>query len=231
MKEKDLQRLFTLFNPTLFCFLILYLLVNPLFAMMANTQTLKVQEVFIDMNVKAGRLEQVLQSIEKQTLFNFVYSPKVIETQSRITIKAKNTSVFDVLMELSKQAGIKFKQVNHSISVQKMDVYDDDPNFIKASFAPIVVSGTVTSALDGSALPGVNVQVEGTTTGTITDIDGQYSLSVDNDQGLLIFSYIGYISQSIPIRGRSNIDVILEEDITGLDEVVVVGYGTYVSPC
>lgn len=226
MKEKHLQLHFTLFNPLLCCFLLLGFHANLAFAAIVHTQTLKVQEVFIDLNVKAERVEQVLQSIEKQTQFSFVYSPNAIETERRITIKAKNTSVFDVLLKLSKQARIKFRQVNQNISVQKIEAHSDAPGFIFAPLAPILVSGTVTSAIGGDALPGVNVQIEGTTTGTITDIDGKYSLSVEDDQGVLIFSYIGYASQTVPINGRSTIDVTLSEDITGLDEVVVVGYGT-----
>src|SRR5690606_20868178 len=90
----------------------------------------------------------------------------------------------------------------------------------------ITVTGTVTSSSDGLGLPGTNVLVKGTFTGTVTDIDGRYSLSVPNPTDTLVFSSIGYITQEIPVNGRTSINVVLEEDVESLDEVVVVGYGT-----
>lgn len=86
------------------------------------------------------------------------------------------------------------------------------------------VTGTVTVA-NGETLPGVNVVLKGSTTGTITDAEGRYSLSVPTD-GTLVFSFIGYQMQEIDIAGRTTVDVVMEEDITTLEQVVVVGYGT-----
>ena len=88
------------------------------------------------------------------------------------------------------------------------------------------VSGQVTSAEDNTTLPGVNVSVKGTTVGTVTDIDGNYSLTVPDGAGTLLFSFIGFSTQEVPIENRSVINVVLESGITAMDEVVVVGYGT-----
>lgn len=93
-------------------------------------------------------------------------------------------------------------------------------------FPPISVSGTVTSSSDALGIPGVNILIKGTTTGTVTDIDGNYTLNVPDEASVLIFSSIGYTSQEIAIDGRTEINVVLQEDIGSLDEVVVVGYGT-----
>ncbi|MDR2968111.1 MAG: TonB-dependent receptor [Tannerellaceae bacterium] len=87
------------------------------------------------------------------------------------------------------------------------------------------VSGTVSDA-GGEPLIGVNVSLKGTTTGTITDMDGMYTLSVPNRNGTLVFSYVGYASQEIAINNRQNINVTLMEDAQLIDEVVVVGYGS-----
>ncbi len=89
-----------------------------------------------------------------------------------------------------------------------------------------VITGRVTSADDGTTLPGVNVVVKGTTNGTVTDSDGKYSISVPASGGSLIFSFIGLKSQEIGIGERSVIDVSLALDVTQLSEVVVVGYGS-----
>lgn len=89
-----------------------------------------------------------------------------------------------------------------------------------------LITGTVTSAEDGSPLTGATVTVPGTTAGTISQPDGTYSISVPGDAKELAFRYIGMISQTVPINGRSVIDVALEPDVLGLEELVVVGYGT-----
>ena len=91
----------------------------------------------------------------------------------------------------------------------------------------IVITGTVTDVSTGEALPGVNIQVKGTTVGAITDINGKYSItSVFDQNSVLVFSFIGYVRQEVAVAGRSVIDISLTSELTGLDEVVVVGYGT-----
>ncbi|MCE2733684.1 MAG: SusC/RagA family TonB-linked outer membrane protein [Flammeovirgaceae bacterium] len=87
------------------------------------------------------------------------------------------------------------------------------------------VTGRVTSAEDGSALPGVNVVLKGTTTGTVTDVEGNYKISVPSDGGTLVFSFIGLTTTEIGIGSRSVVDIQLAADVTQLSEVVVTGYG------
>lgn len=92
--------------------------------------------------------------------------------------------------------------------------------------AQVTVRGTVNSSGDGLSLPGVTVLVKGTTTGVATDGDGRYSISVPNANSVLVFSFIGFKSQEIVVGNQSSIDVTMEEDMSSLDEIVVVGYGT-----
>lgn len=87
------------------------------------------------------------------------------------------------------------------------------------------VSGTVTSAEDGSPLPGVNVLLQGTSLGSITDVNGRYSFAVPREGGVLVFSFVGFITQEVEIGTRNSIDVQLTVDATQLKEVVVTGYG------
>jgi TonB-linked SusC/RagA family outer membrane protein len=91
---------------------------------------------------------------------------------------------------------------------------------------PITVSGKVVSQEDGSGIPGVNVIVKGTTMGTVTDVNGTYTIEVPNDDGVLVFSYVGLETQEVSIAGRNVIDVELAPDNVQLSEVIVVGYGT-----
>jgi len=87
------------------------------------------------------------------------------------------------------------------------------------------VKGTVKSSM-GEALAGVNVVVKGTTNGAITGIDGSYTLENVNSQAVLVYSFIGFASQEVPVNNRTVVDVVLSEELTGLEEVVVIGYGT-----
>lgn len=94
------------------------------------------------------------------------------------------------------------------------------------AFAQTTVTGTVTDASNGTPLPTVNVLVQGTTVGTSTDLDGNYSINVPEGYDVLTFSYVGYITVNIPIDGRTEINVALDVDEVLLEDVVVVGYGS-----
>ena len=89
----------------------------------------------------------------------------------------------------------------------------------------VTISGTVTGD-DNEPIPGANVMVKDTRLGTVTDANGNYSVTTTTDNEVLVYSFVGYVSQEIPVNGRTRIDVILAEDVLNLDEVVVVGYGT-----
>ena len=89
----------------------------------------------------------------------------------------------------------------------------------------ITVTGTVTSGEDGSPIPGVNVIIKGTTSGTATDIDGKYTITVPNSDTYLVFSYIGFVTEEVAVGNRSVVDVTLAPDVTQLSEVVVTSLG------
>jgi TonB-linked SusC/RagA family outer membrane protein len=96
---------------------------------------------------------------------------------------------------------------------------------MQAAWAQVEVKGKVTDAADGTVLPGVSIIVQGTLTGTVTDVDGKYVLSVPEGYNVLIFSFVGMLTQEVNIDGRTIIDVAMEEDVVGLDEVVVTALG------
>ena len=88
------------------------------------------------------------------------------------------------------------------------------------------LTGRVTSAEEPNGIPGVNVLVKGSTTGTITDLDGAYTVQVDGGSDVLVFSFVGYLSQEITVGNQNTINVVLEQDVASLEEVVIVAYGT-----
>lgn len=87
------------------------------------------------------------------------------------------------------------------------------------------VTGTVVASDDGIGIPGVNVVVKGTSSGSATDFDGNYSINVNNNS-VLVFSYLGFVTKEVAVGGQTTVNVSLEEDVNALEEVVVVGYGT-----
>src|SRR5690606_8364659 len=87
------------------------------------------------------------------------------------------------------------------------------------------VSGTIVDNENDMAIPGVNIVEKGTTNGVMSDFDGKYTIEV-NPNSILVFSYVGFVTNEVPVDGKSQIDVILREDAVALGEVVVVGYGT-----
>lgn len=90
----------------------------------------------------------------------------------------------------------------------------------------LTVSGTVTSSEDGEVLPGVNIVVKGTSQGTTSDADGKYTLQVPDANATLVFSFIGFTTQEVSVSAQSVVNVAMSADVTELNEVVVVGYGT-----
>src|SRR6056297_1607949 len=91
--------------------------------------------------------------------------------------------------------------------------------------AQFQVTGQVTSAEDGSLLPGVSVTVKGTTTGTITDMVGEYQITVPDDESVLVFSFVGLLTKEVEVNGRTSINVVMESDLMEIDEVVVTAMG------
>jgi len=89
-----------------------------------------------------------------------------------------------------------------------------------------VIRGTVSDSQTGEGMPGVNIIVKGTNMGSVSDVDGKFSLSVPDRNATLVFSFIGYVTKEVPLEGRTQIDVSLAGEVKGLDEVVVIGYGT-----
>lgn len=103
---------------------------------------------------------------------------------------------------------------------------DSNVNRNVLAIQPIKVTGKVTDANSGEVLPGVNILIEGTNTGTTTDINGEFSINVPDATTTLLFSYIGYNSEKIEMNGQSTLNITLSPDIQKLDEVVVIGYGS-----
>jgi len=160
---------------------------------------------------------QILEAIESQTEFKFLYNDDLLDANKYHNIKYKNKTVEEILDEILAGTGNSY-----SIMANRLIV-------ITPSDSPVQQAGTITgvvSSKSGELLPGVSVIEKGTTNGTVTDLDGQYSLRVSSSDAVLVFSFIGYKTQEVQLSGSNSVSVELAEDVVGLDEVVVVGYGS-----
>ncbi|NJN25162.1 MAG: TonB-dependent receptor [Cyclobacteriaceae bacterium] len=164
--------------------------------------------------------------MEQNTNFTFNYDVDDINNTVRINYNSKNASVSDLLMEISKTGKLIFRQVNNTINVRKIEGAGQMIPEIEISIQGRTISGKVTSIEDNSGLPGVNVILKGTSNGTVTDVEGNYSLEVPEEGSVLVFSSVGYLQEEVTVGNQSVIDVVMTLDITSLEEIVVIGYGT-----
>lgn len=189
-------------------------------------QSLSVREVRINIELQDATVREAFNAIESQTDYNFTFDDRLIKRlDTRINLKQSNITVSEVLLSISQEAELHFKQVNNSINVQKIKTLGGGGQ-LEIVLDGINITGRVTSSDDGSALPGVNVVIKGTTQGTVTDIDGKYSIDVADENTVLVFSSVGFVQQEFVVGGQTIIDVVLNADVTALEEIVVVGYGT-----
>lgn len=183
----------------------------------------------VSIHARNQRLVEVLADLEKQTDFVFAYNQEVVRDKSRITISL-SSDLRTVLEKITEQVDYDFRRINRNIYVirskaassvvRKLEVDEE----IKTPSKYIVIQGKVVDEA-GLPVPGATIVVEGTNIGTATDIDGNFSLNVDEGKVIRI-SYIGYQSQSITISNQTNYNIVLIEDQSALEEVVVIGYGT-----
>ncbi|WP_423779115.1 SusC/RagA family TonB-linked outer membrane protein [Cyclobacterium amurskyense] len=219
------QVLFKKFNALKFRFLIIGLLsiITMLPALSANTAK-SIEDVKIKLDFREGNLKDLLGNIESKTDYRFFYTDKAIVDKDVLTLGRNKGTVADILKDLARLKNLHFKQVNNNISVKFLEDKAKNKDVeIVINEADINVKGKVTDN-NGEPIPGVAIAVVGTTIGTITNIDGEFSLTAPED-GQLMVSYIGFSSQRIQINSRSIINVTLEESISGLEEVVVTALG------
>lgn len=177
------------------------------------------QNARVSINKNNTQLEEILNEIESQTDYLFIYNNQV-DVNRKVSVKAKTEPVSKVLDNLFKNAGIEYEMEGTHIVLSAKDV--DPAAAIKQQTQ--TVTGRIVDN-NGEAIIGANVVVKGTTNGTVTDIDGNFSIEAD-PKSVLNISYIGYLSKEIVVGNQKTINVVLLEDTKTLDEVVVIGYGT-----
>jgi len=224
MKIKPLPLIIKIMKITFWGTFMQVLLISMLYAGSGNTQPTSVWDVYVKVPQSDFKIHELFQQVENQTRFNFSYEAKDLNRNISIQVSQSNLTVADLLLEISKASDLKFKQVNSIINVTKIKKAIKEESERIEIFQTRSVSGQVMSSEENEPLPGVNVVEKGTTNGTVTNVDGEYNLTV-SEGATLVFSSVGYTTQELPVGSRSVIDLTMEADIQQLQELVVVGYG------
>ena len=224
MKKFSLKKIvLSMFLVVLRTFFITILFSGVLLAKTTTAQNKNIHKVIISLKIDKATIESAFEAIEQKTEFKFGYQDAaVLNSHHRLTLEVENVSVAKVLKMIADETDLIFKQVNGMIMVK--------PGAAKQSSRKVkvlpgkIISGKVTDE-NGMGLAGVNILIKGTYEGTVTDIEGNYRLSVPDGATDLIFSYLGFKREEVAIEGRSVIDIALTPDSTSLGEVVVqAGY-------
>ncbi|SHF90744.1 TonB-linked outer membrane protein, SusC/RagA family [Mariniphaga anaerophila] len=208
-----LRRLLRMMKLTVFLLLVS---VFSVFAEKTYSQT-KV----LNVNLKNSTVKEVLRNIEEQSEFYFMYSEKLVDVNRKVSINFRNKKVEKILDELFADTNVSYKVRDRYILLTTPEAGGNNLTVQQQKN----VSGKVTDS-SGSPLPGVTVIIKGTTHGTVTNADGEYSVSNFPEDAVFVFSFVGMKTQEIPVAGKASINVVMVEETVGIEEVVAIGYGT-----
>ncbi|WP_416445174.1 SusC/RagA family TonB-linked outer membrane protein [Leeuwenhoekiella sp. A16] len=175
----------------------------------ASGQSLK--DVYLTTNLKDASITEVFLAIEKQTDFTFVFDSTLSETNQHFNIQADHESLDSILDKISQQTGFKFKQINNTITVLNSESQQ-------------TIRGQVSDE-GGIPLPGATVIEQGTSNGTTTDFDGNFTLALSGTSTILEISFIGFTTKTVQATPGSFQEITLQENVNALNEVVVTALG------
>lgn len=197
------------------------------FSIMANNA--HPQLIDLELSIKKTTVANIINDISTQTGYKFSYDAIILDREiNDVHISVRNEHIENVLNNVFSDTDISFKILQNRVFLKderKESVKEKAGNPTPVIHQQHSIKGKVADSSNEPVI-GANVVIKGTTNGTITDINGEFTLTNVPESGILIISYIGYIEQQVSIAGRTSFDILLKEDTQALDEVVVVGYGT-----
>ena len=230
MKKKSIFHSSWLWKKTIVIPLAMKLLTLLIFAgSMAFSATTYSQRAKFDLKFENSSFTEILNAIEKNSEFIFVYNGNVLNLDLKRSISVEGQSIDEVLSLLLKDTDVSYRIDDRQVFLYKRDEQkkqEDAAEGVKSDQPQKKeISGSVKDT-KGIPLPGVSVVVKGTTTGIITDTDGKFKISVPTDAKTLVFSFVGMKTQEISFGNNTTINVNLLEQVFGIEEIVAVGYGT-----
>ncbi|MCK9413759.1 MAG: TonB-dependent receptor [Prolixibacteraceae bacterium] len=180
------------------------------------------QQTNLHLKAENASISQVLKMIEEQSDFHFLYRSDYFNEVPEVTIEMESVKLEEVLNKIIVPYGFAYVIDDKTVVIRK----SDEPRTTGIPAAQKKsISGKVTDS-SGASLPGVSVVVKGTTIGIVTDVEGKFSISVPVDANTLVFTFVGMKSQEVSISGKTSVNIKMEVQTEGVEEVVVVGYGT-----
>lgn len=180
----------------------------------------------LSIRLKDASIETVFKNLRRSSGYQFVYSNELLKNAKPVTIDISNGTLEEVLDATFRDQPLTYSLVEGAIVVKPKAVSREKETPVEEEQKAVQeVKGKVTDE-KGEGLPGVNIMLKGTQRGITTDFDGNYRIEVADENSILVFSFVGYITQEIPVGNRTAIEVSLLVDEKSLDEVVVVAFGT-----
>ncbi len=158
----------------------------------------------------------VFKTIEKTSKFKFFFNDDLTNVDKRVDLVASKMKIDQVLDAVLAGTNLSYKILENNLIIISPSVLLQQKK----------ITGTITDANTGQPLIGVSIKIKGTNRGAVTDVNGKYTLEVPNQSMVLVYTYMGYLTESMPVSGMTDFDIKLKPDVKTLDEVVVVGYGT-----
>lgn len=214
------------FKMTLKMKLTMLLVLVSFFKIQANSYS---QNTKISINHDQISIADVFKEIEKKSEFRFLYKNKEIDLKRTVSIHVSKENIYDILDQLFKGTPIKYEVMDNRQIVLTKEVKSiikiEESVPVGELIQQFTVNGTIHDDT-GTPLPGANVVEKGTTNGVTADFDGNFTINVKSGNATLVVSYVGFATKEVSVNGQDNLSIELEESAAGLDEVVVVGYGT-----
>lgn len=182
------------------------------------------QTTKLSLDLKNAKVKDALGAIENQSEFFFLYSEKIIDVTREVNIDIRESTIEKILDKIFEGTAVTYTVKGRQIVLASPEA-DYIGGISSLNQQQKTISGKVTDSA-GASLPGVSVFVKGTTTGTITDFDGKFTLKVNSGAKVLVFSFVGMKSIEVAIAEKSSLNVVMEEETVGIEEVVAIGYGT-----
>lgn len=197
---------------------------NPISMVFAETSEAYAQVTTINLKLNNATLEEVIWSMKKQTEFQFFYSSDDVKEVKGITVDLKDATAEEILKKTLAGSDLTFKIVHKTIIINKDERPEEVLSVLETQQAQEKsISGVVVDA-DGVPVPGASVIVKGTSKGTVTNVDGEFSLPVPAT-ATLVFSFVGMKTEEVVVGNKTSVNVVLSEESIGIEEVVAVGYG------
>jgi TonB-linked SusC/RagA family outer membrane protein len=195
---------------------------------MISVSSLVASEVYsqatrLTLQLSDAHVREVLEKIEENSEFFFLYNSKLIDVDRKVSVDFNNEKINEILEEVFSKTGVEYVVLDRQIVLSNKKF--GSVILEAASQQTRKITGKITDRT-GAYLPGVSIVIKGTTSGTVSDVQGEYSISNVPENAVLQFSFVGMKTQEIEVGNQIIINVTLIESLTGLDEVVVIGYGT-----